>query len=422
MLSTKIALINLIGKSQPENRGIIIQSSALIALASNCLFFSLILYFSKPIAILLLKSPDSQNMIIFLAILGPLFSAKEFLESVYQAQKIFKIIARAQSIGLGLALVAVFPLAYFYGIEGILADLIIWYFVSIVIYLPGALKYFELSNFRWRNIIPVFGQVFKICLLNVLRDLALALSLLVFRIVVVQLLDLVQTGYFQAIWSISNYAIILLAGFAVYYFPMINSFNPSEKLQLIINENFELFLYLCAPLFAILVSFPELFLYLLYTGDYVFLASDLAVLLIGKFVEIFYMLMILILVSQDRFKKYMGLEISKTIMQVILPYLLILNIGFQGAVWGLVITNIVTLILVFLSLRDEQFLKINRNNTLLLLKIIAGLAILALLPYGNLTYSIIRAVLAVALLLVVLEIGKYRGFIEDLLNRFGMKK
>lgn len=405
--SSEVALVSMLGKDSNKHKNSIILSAFLLVAVSNIIFLSLIFIFSKEISVYLLKSTAGNKYIIWLGLLGPLYSLNIFLESLYRADKNFRFLAKIKSVSLLLTIISIVPLTYYYGIWGIIISFNVWFISSIIFFLPAKINTFRFTVQDLKNLKFNFIPFLKICLSDITRNISILLSLMLLRIFVVQFLDIIQAGYFQAVWSISNYINILISGYAYYFFPVISSLEKNNELNREINSSFETLIHIVFPFFAFIFLLPELILYLLYSKDFIIAAEYLGWLTFGKLFETVYLFYITILVAQNRLKMFVSLEAIRGVLIVISPLLLIYFFGFAGCIYGVLISQIVSGFILFLIIIRNKVLKLNNSLINILTKITVGFLIIQFIPNGNIIYFILRLLIIIVLFYFTLKIDKY---------------
>ena len=413
LFSVRIALVNQLEKAPPASRPGIVHGAALTVISSNLLYLTLVAFFSTDLSLFLFKTTDHKDLIIWLALLAPVFSISEFLSAIYQAQREFRHIFKTQVIALGGALLAVGPLTYFYGVHGVILDLFVWYGISLVLFLPGQWHWFRKGEFSIAGLRREFAAIFKISFVNIVANLAQTFSLVVFRGIIVQLMDIERAGYFQAIWSVANYVNILIQGFLFYFHPTISAVVRKSQIRNAIDSNFTVFQHLLLPVILFLLIGPQWFLWLLFSSEYTILKTELCILLLGKFCELIYLYLVTVLISQNMFKRYLGVEITRVILQIGLPYFLIADYGFAGGVWAVVIVQAFALALL-ISVMSGAGIGPNRA---VIRKVVASSAVIAtmiFLPNASLVDLLIRLAFSAVALAFLTDIAHYRSLLISL--------
>ena len=273
----------------------------------------------------------------------------------------------------------------------------------------------QLSNLKYTFYVRDFLNYFmKIGLTDMSRKLLLFVSLLVFRIIIVQFLGVDQNGLFQAIWSISLYPDILIAAFVTFYFPTISGVKKKEDLRAKINSNFEYAYYLVLPVLAIIMIIPDIFLRLLFDSSFLVVEYDLKLLIFFKIFQVIYTFFTVTFFGQTYLRRFLICEIIRTFSLIISGYLLIPVMNLQGAVLSMILMQCMSMIPVGYYIVKDSHIRIEKNNYKELLKGSLILAIL-LVPYQEIIGRLITIAIFLVLSFIMLDMSKYREMIKTIL-------
>lgn len=370
LFGTGAALNNLIGKKNEDDQKIIFLISLAILLFSNSLFILSGSLFSSQISFWLFKSAQYSNYIILVILLGPLYSLYRFYEISLQSRREFKILIKGQLYIFSIAIISIIPLAYFWGVEGVIYNFAVWYIAGIVYFFNKRPLYMVFFSIRDNK--DIIRKIFKICFTDLTRSISIFTALILFRIIIVQMLNLKDLGYFHAVWSLTNYTNVLVQGFIVFLFPTLSHHANSESFSKILNENFQHLLYIILPIIFLLAYIPEIFLYLLFSKEYTFLGNQLRWLSFGKIFEAIYLFYLIVFLSKDNFKWYIGLEIFRSILFVFTPLLLVKPYGFNGVIASVVFINIISFGLLIPTIFKLK-IKMDYESSRIVIKAIIGI-------------------------------------------------
>ena len=222
------------------------------------------------------------------------------------------------------------------------------------------------------------------------------------RISVIQLLDVNNAGFFQSVWSVANYMNIIMAGFGFYFLPAINSFVNSKRLNDEISKNLSMLLHLILPILLLILVFPSYLLKFLYTVEFSHLHYLLAWMAFGKMFEIIYLFFIIVLEAQGKLKIYINMELMRAAIFAVVPYMLIIRFGLDGAVAGIVLTNITTLFILLFLIRSDKSLILGRDSTVRLIKIAIGAIAVIFIPY-----LFLKIAISLVAIITILDIRNY---------------
>lgn len=403
LFGTGAALNNLISKNEKENQNAIFSITFSILLFSNFIFLLFGLLFRHPLAFWLLKSSEYTDYISFVILIGPLYSLYRFFEISVQSRREFKLLVKGQSVIFTVAILTIIPLAYYWGISGIILNFAIWYLAGILYFFRKAaiqLSFHQISKNR-----KLIKKVLNVCFADLTRNLSIFAALIVFRIIIVQMLDLEDLGYFHAVWSLANYNNVLVQGFIVFLFPTLSHFAKRDDFSYIVNENLRRLLLIILPVLLILSFLPGLVLRILFSGEYTFLSGELRWLVFSKIFETIYLFYLIVFLAKDQFRLYFGLEILRSILFIIIPLFIVKTYGFNGAIAGIVFINIIS----FLFLIPFMFrlnLVMDKPSLLITIKSILGILIAFSLDQFEFS-TFVNILLLIAVFSILFNVKKY---------------
>jgi len=254
-------LINKLGKYSPDERNSDTQDfvnlSILIIFISNLFLVSSIIVFREKLSILIFNSSSYVEIIVLLAILNPIYTLSMFPENIVKSFRQFKILSIGQNITSIVGLLSIPPMLWYYGINGILYNFVIFLLFNFLFFLPFAIRAIPLSWFKIRKIKRrIIYETIKFCSVLTVRKALTYFTLIIFRSIIVHELGLKSNGYFQAAWSISNYLNVLFTAFVVYLFPTLSSIRDLKMFNKELNRNLEYLIYIILPFILVIVAMP----------------------------------------------------------------------------------------------------------------------------------------------------------------------
>ena len=405
-------LINKLGKYSPDERNSDTQDfvnlSILIIFISNLFLVSSIIVFREKLSILIFNSSSYVEIIVLLAILNPIYTLSMFPENIVKSFRQFKILSIGQNITSIVGLLSIPPMLWYYGINGILYNFVIFLLFNFLFFLPFAIRAIPLSWFKIRKIKRrIIYETIKFCSVLTVRKALTYFTLIIFRSIIVHELGLKSNGYFQAAWSISNYLNVLFTAFVVYLFPTLSSIRDLKMFNKELNRNLEYLIYIILPFILVIVAMPELFLTLLFNPTYVSVKNSLNILTVLKLWEAFYIFFSVVFVSQNRLRALIVCEIIKSGLLVIISALVVSPLNLSGAVLSIAISDVVSVMAVLYFSSKDPMLKLNETNKKNLLKF-SFIFVIAMFPYsGKLWPRIIQEIVVLFLALYVIDLKKY---------------
>ena len=322
-----------------------------------------------------------SDFMLLILIVGIFYSISTFLEMIIQAQKNFKVLSFGRNISIFAALFTCIPMIYFFNLSGILYNLIILYLSSFVYFFLILKKHKVISpSITLGKDFPIIKYIIKVSIIDLTRSFLVIGSILLGRTIIVNLVGMVKNGYIQSIWSIANYINVFSTGFMVYYFPLINSQQESDKLKEELNSSFLLLIYLLFPLIIVLLLFPNQIIKILYTNDFLIVSDYLKYFMIAKFIEIYYYFYTINFLGRNQFRNYLLLETLRSFFFIIIIWIFVRYFDLKGAAWAILSTEIFSLFVVHIILLKERYLKLEKSNDWLFLKMLFLLIIISVIP------------------------------------------
>jgi PST family polysaccharide transporter len=331
-----------------------------------------------------------------------------FFELVYQAKQQFNNMLKARFYGILAGLLTIYPLVIYRDIEGVIFNMIIVYFFTFfyLLYTWIISQNFNLAQFYIyikELKISVFKYILRVILADISRTFAVYGSLLLVRIIIIQKLGDVNAGYYHATLSISNYLNIVLEGFIVYYYPVICAIHDDDKIQAETNINYEILFYLIMPIVFFIGLFSEELLSILYSNEFIGVSFLLSALIGTKLFYLYYYFFSINLLAKNYLKKFILAELIRSIVLVFTSYIFIDYWGFEGAIYGAIVTEFISIFIIW-SLK-RKIIKFNLNKLNIKNNIYAVLIFLFLL--SNVFNKLYMMIVIIVLFIFAFRIRKY---------------
>lgn len=277
--------------------------------------------------------------------------------------------------------------------------------------------YFNFSNIRFSLFKKQLPLALKIGATDLSRKIIVLVGLMTFRILIVKKLGMAENGYFQSIWSISLYMDILWTAFVSFFFPQISHAREYESVKQTLSESFEIILFVTFPLAAVVMMIPEWSLYILYDKSFVMLAGYLSILILFKFIELYYRTYLITFLAHTKLSLFLFIEFIRYSILLIVTYLLIGSYGLEGVIYGIVIMQVIsfTMVLITVILLKEYMLR--SETVMVFLKFILLLLILLIPDHSEPLWRIIKIFLFLVLTYKIVAIQKYVVVIKKLAKK-----
>lgn len=419
-------LINKIGKldldKDSQDYDLIVSITFLILLFTNIISLPVLLIFRNQLTILLFGSLKYSSLIILLAFLNPVFTVAFFPETILKAHRKFSILAKGQNLTAVVGIITIVPAIWFLGEEGIIFNFFIFLGFNAIYFFWFARFYLKISGKIWNlNFWPILPSVLKFCSIDTLRKILVFGSLVLFRIILIQFSGIENTGYFQSIWSISNYINVLMTAFMVYLFPTLSGYTDSSAFKRALDTNFQYLVYLIFPFIVTIVMAPEIFLLLLFDRSFLSMSYYLSIFTFLKIFESIYIFYTTAFLAQTRLKAFIATEATRSLTLVFFSYFAISKYSLKGAVASFIVVNLITLIPLFYYVKKDKWFEFSRSNMMLLVYLALLLTIL-LIPLDDiLIIRISKVVFFIILSFFAIDWKKYFKLIGLLLPFMGKK-
>ncbi len=251
-----------------------------------------------------------------------------------------------------------------------------------------------------------------------MRKILVFVSIVVFRIFIVQFAGLEKNGYFQSIFSISNYINVLTNAFVIYLYPTLSSILDKSSFNKEVNKNFEYLFYILFPVVVLIMLFPDIFLRFLYNTSFTRMSYPLSIFAFLKIFEGSYIFFTITFLSATRLKSYIISEVARSSTLIIFSYFAIKYYSLNGAIGSFVLMNLVSFLVVIYFANSEEIFRLNTKNRNLLLKLIFIPAILLLYPTSeSVLLNTFKIALFLTITLLTVDLRKYYELIRTIMSR-----
>jgi PST family polysaccharide transporter len=259
--------------------------------------------------------------------------------------KLFTIISIYQSL---IILILSFIFVYFYRLEGALLVIsisqVIISFISFYYVLKK--RIFKLNNFLFSLNNEYTKTLFSYTAITFVNALSVAISLIVIRNILIDRFGIEQTGYWQAVWNISEvYLGFITMLLSVYFYPKISSLlQEKEKLKIEIKMIVLFVTFLSLLTISVTYMLKEFIVTILYTDEFIESVIFFKYLLIGDFFKILSWIFGYYMLSMMATKAIIISTIISSILFVSLTHLFTLHYGIEGVNYAYVIVYVSYLI------------------------------------------------------------------------------
>lgn len=414
-------LINRIGQEKGEHAADKTKSFIITALFVlffiNFIYLGFLLYFIDTLTFWIFKNSAYKELLFILILSGPFFAFFYFLEVISQATLQFKKLVIGRLYGSLSGILIGLPLIYMFGYKGIIYSLQVMVLGAGIYFLLYNYHYISFKHFRIKKAFKNLPFLFKISFTDFSRKTAMFVGLLTFRILIVQKLSMQQNGLFQSIWAISLYLDIFWSAFVSYYFPSIAHAQNRENSKKVIQNNLNIILLIYFPISAVLMIAPDLTLYLLFSRDFLTVASYLSMLVLIRFLELYYKIYSVTFLAHAHLKIFLGAEVLRYLVLVTSTYFFIDYFGFSGlllSIFLMVVVSIVTVV-VYNYNKPNYALALKEHKQILMYLFL--LSILLIPDFTGVSFRILKILLFGGLSYKLLDWHQYHQALQSLFNK-----
>lgn len=406
-------LINRLGKLSKEDKSgqsYFIFNALLLLIIINLIFVVTISLFNKVLTKWIFVEDVYTKVMFLLIFLTPFYSIFYIFETITQANTDFKSLVRGRNIANISGLASIIPLIYLWKEMGIILSLYVFVFSGGVYFVFVNKDLLSRFSFKYFNNIKKFlFDYLQIGLTDLSRKVLVVISLMFFRIWIVQFLGIKQNGLFQAVWSILYYPDIFIGAFGTYFFPIISKAINKDELKGVINTNLEYLLFLMFPIVTIVMLFPDIILVLLYNKDFLQMALYLRLVMFFKFFESIYIMYNLTFLAQTKLKAFITTESIRSLILIGFSYISIRGLGLPGAILSIVIMQIASIMVMFYFIIKNPNFHFSKDLLNKILVFVFLLAILFIPLEFNVILRIIKISIFLILFLKMVGLGKYKS-------------
>lgn len=271
--------------------------------------------------------------------------------AILQGLRKLSYLAISSILGAFLGLIVSIPLYYFLREFGIIWSLIISAFFTFFVEYFFVKKSVALFyNISFRRAIKEGFPTIKLGIFIALSNNIAYLVQFILKAFISNVANVSEVGLFQAGWSLNTmYAGMIFTAMSKDYYPRLcQSSNRNYELQSKMNEQAEIGLLLLSPMVIILITFIEPVLKLLYSSDFISVASMTVLLLFGTLIQVASWSLGYVFLAKSNGKLYFFNEVGTKLLM--LPtYILGYNYGrLEGLGIAFIVNQVIYILWVIL--------------------------------------------------------------------------
>lgn len=259
----------------------IVSTSYFLALAASGLTGLFVVLFSPQLSQSLFGDSSHAIYIIALGVLLPLASLSTVTASILKGNLEYQAFTKYTLVSYAAVMVLTPFMLYFFRYWGAVLVMAFFFIFPLCAYLfyNTRSKFIFLSkqiNFA------SLGEQFSYGFVQIYQDSLIHLSRVLIAAWIIKELGLSVMGIYQVIITFSTiYLTIPIQAMSGYAMPIIAAANSQKEITRSINESLRFLLFLLTPAIAVIMIWPEIFVYLFFSRDFMSAVGPLQIQLLG---------------------------------------------------------------------------------------------------------------------------------------------
>lgn len=288
------------------------------------------------------------------------FGLNTTITAILNGYKNIKAMVIVGIIGNLVSVVLAFAITVKYGLVGALINAsiaqIVIFLINLVCISKLRLIDLKMISMSWDK--QLIFKLFNYAFMSIVTTLFVPTSIFIIRTYIISNFSLEESGYLQAVWSISSmYLLVITTTLSIYYLPTLSSIKDTLALR---NEIFKGYKFLL-PIaiiggIAILLS-RDLIINILYTTDFIQMKPYFIFQVVGDTFKIASWILAYLMVAKAMTKVYVITEIIFSLLYLILSILFMNHFGVIGVTYAYALNYFVYLILMVYLFRKILFKK-----------------------------------------------------------------
>ena len=335
-------------KEDKEVKYDIWSASVKIILSLNLIIFFPLFFFSEEISQLLLNETKYAYVLKVFAISLPFFVLNTLLLSILNGHKQIKKYITLQIALSILSLILVVLLSIFFGLYGALFAYVTnqsIVFLFTFFYLKKE-SWFEVKNFTRKIKLENIKKLSGYALITIVAVLSSNSSMLLIRDFISEEASLVEAGYWQAIWSLSQISLNMITlSLTTYYLPTMAALIKKKEITKELKKTFKTIFPIVFIISLAFFFLREFIVLILYTEEFLPMVDLFFWQMMGNVVKVTAWLFGYILVAKAMVKHTTLSEVFLAITFVLMTFFLVKKYGIIGATYSYLINSFFHLIM-----------------------------------------------------------------------------
>ncbi|NDV70099.1 O-antigen translocase [Dysgonomonas sp. 25] len=312
-------------------------------------------------------------------------------------------------------LLAVVPLYYFLGTEGIIPALIV---SSVILYICAEYYYRKLKiqpvKVDNKEAFEVGLSTLKLGLFIVLSNIIYTVSMFLIRTYLIRMMDIQIAGLFQAVWTITTvYLGLILRSMGTDFFPRLSAIaEQKEESNKLINEQSYIVLVIASPIVMGMLLFSDWVLTILYSAEFGQASTLLEWFVLGTFLKVLSWPIAFVLLARNKGVMFLISEVLFYGSFLGVAYYLFPSYGLDAVGMGYLAAYVVYLLTVLImGMKLTSFRWDGKNILMILVNLLLVGGLFYIIRFqGEYRYIIGSVLLAVAVAYALINLRKVFTF------------
>lgn len=240
-------------------------------------------------------------------------------------------------------------LTWLYKMEGALYSLIISQLLIFIITFYYIQKEYPFHFFRFKELlhdkdVKIIKKLLAYGSVSFASGVFMSLMLLAVRYIIVDNFSLDYAGYWEALWKISTYFLMIsMLPMSIYYIPKFSSMHDHSSIKILLLEAYKIFIPLQLLAGILIYIFRDQFILLLFSKDFLFISSVLIFMLLGDIFRISGYIIGNLFYAKALMKRFLLLDLLYNSLLTGLVYIFIQHYGFSGVGYAYLVANLFVL-------------------------------------------------------------------------------
>lgn len=325
------------------------NNAFLISFALSMITFLAVLLFNDFFTKKIFFNAHYHTVLIIFAFSIPFYVLNLLYISIINGFQNIRLYTKINILMSLATLVLTVSLTWLYRMEGALYSLIISQVLIFIITFYYLQKEYPFRFFRFKELLrdkdtQIMKQLLAYGSVSFASGVFMSLMLLAVRYIIVDNFSLDYAGYWEALWKISTYFLMIsMLPMSIYYIPKFSAVHDTSAIKTLLLEAYKVFIPLQILAGILIYVFREEFILLLFSKDFLFISSILIFMLLGDVFRISGYILGNLFYAKALMKRFLLLDLLYNSLLTGLVYVFIQHYGFTGVGYAYLVANLFVL-------------------------------------------------------------------------------